>query len=371
MSNPPFSFRLSNTCGEARAGVLTVNDIKVETPVFMPVGTNATVKAITTDELKEIGYQLILGNTYHLHLRPGDQIIKNLGGLHRFMNWDRLILTDSGGYQVYSLSKINKVSEEGVLFQNHLDGNRKLLTPENTIEIQENLGSNIMMVLDECLAIPCKREKVEESIQLTTRWAARSLKSRRSNNSLFAIVQGAEYEDLRMESAHMLSEMDFEGFAIGGLSVGESSEIMYRITQIVTPILPENKPKYLMGVGDPLNIINSVERGVDMFDCVMPTRNARNGTLFTFQGKLNIKQSRYKEDKNPVAENCQCHVCQNYSRAYLRHLYHCNEILSSRLNTYHNLWFYFELMSEIRKSIIDNNFLTYKKQFIHKYLADS
>ena len=333
----------------------------------MPVGTNATVKAITVDELKRIGYRLILGNTYHLYLRPGDDTIKKLGGLHRFMNWDRAILTDSGGFQVFSLGKLNKVEEKGVTFQSHLDGSTHTLTPEKAIMIQENLGSNIMMVLDECLGIPTGKDKVWKSIELTGRWAERALKAKKTDNNLFGIVQGASFEDCRIASAQMLTAMPFNGYAIGGLSVGEEKETMYRMVDVVTSQLPDSKPRYLMGIGDPLDIVNCVASGIDMFDCVMPTRNARNGCLFTFQGKIRIKQAVHKNDPNPLDENCQCEVCQNYSRAYLNHLYRANEILASRLNTYHNLWFFHELISRIRSAILNGCYEEFRKQFFVDY----
>lgn len=361
-------FELTAEDGSARAGKIYLRDRIIDTPVFMPVGTNATVKAITVDELKSIGYQLILGNTYHLHLRPSDEVVYRLGGLHSFMNWDRCILTDSGGFQVFSLGKLNKVTEEGVYFQNHLDGSRMVLTPESTIRIQENLGSDIMMVLDECLGIPTERERVQRSIELTAKWAKRALQARKTNNNLFAIVQGAEYEDLRLESAQMLQDNAFDGYAIGGLSVGESKEIMNNIVKVVAPVLPKNKPRYLMGVGDPVDLLNSIESGVDMFDCVMPTRNARNGCLFTSQGKITIKQEKYTEDKQPIDNRCQCDVCRNYSRAYIRHLFKANEILASRLNTYHNLWFFKQLLSNAREAIREGQYQEFKRRFLAEYL---
>jgi queuine tRNA-ribosyltransferase len=366
--NKRLKYELIHQNGNARAGILNLAGQKIETPIFMPVGTNGTVKAITVNELKEIGYQLILGNTYHLSLRPGDETVKKLGGLHQFMNWDRAILTDSGGFQVFSLGKLNKITREGVYFQSHLDGQKIALTPERSIEIQENLNSNIMMVLDECLGLPVEREKVEKSIELTTHWAQRSFDARKSNNNLFGIVQGADYDDLRIESAQRLMEIDFDGYAIGGLSVGESKEIMYRITELIAPILPIQKPRYLMGVGDPVDLIEAVDSGIDMFDCVMATRNARNGSLFTFNGKISIKQAKYKEDHLPLEESCQCEVCQNYSRGYLRHLYQANEILSSRLNSYHNLYFFKKLMEKARIAIIKNRYQTFKKDFLSRYL---
>lgn len=367
--NTRLDYKLIHQDGNARAGILNLTGQKIETPIFMPVGTNGTVKAITVNELKEIGYQLILGNTYHLSLRPGDETVKKLGGLHQFMNWDRAILTDSGGFQVFSLGKLNKITREGVYFQSHLDGQKIALTPERSIEIQENLNSNIMMVLDECLGLPVERDKVEKSIELTTHWAQRSFDARKSNNNLFGIVQGADYDDLRIESAQRLMEIDFDGYAIGGLSVGESKEIMNRITELIAPILPIQKPRYLMGVGDPVDLLEAVGSGIDMFDCVMATRNARNGSLFTFDGKISIKQAKYKEDHLPLEESCQCEVCQNYSRGYLRHLYQANEILSSRLNSYHNLYFFKKLMEKAREAIIEKRYQSFKKDFLSRYLA--
>lgn len=369
MSSPKLKFQLEASDGFARAGSFQLNGQTIKTPVFMPVGTNATVKAITVDELKRIGYRLILGNTYHLHIRPGDELIHKLGGLHRFMNWDRSILTDSGGFQVFSLGKLNKLTEEGAFFRSHLDGSKMVLTPESAVQIQENLGSNIMMVLDECLPIPVDKKRAAESIARTTRWAERSFKARTSENNLFGIVQGADFDDLRQESAQMLMETDFDGFAIGGLSVGENKDVMNRIVALIAPDLPQNKPRYLMGVGDPIDIINSIELGIDMFDCVLPTRNARNGGLFTFGGPVSIKQARYREDDLPIDEGCDCEVCRNYSRAYLRHLFKADEILSSRLNSYHNLWFFKRLMEKTREAILDGSFKTFKQEFLSTYCA--
>lgn len=360
-------FNLEVKDQNARAGVLQLHGQRIETPIFMPVGTNATVKAITVDELKKIGYRLILGNTYHLHIRPGDEPIYRLGGLHQFMNWNRAILTDSGGFQVFSLGKLNKVTEEGAFFNSHLDGSKKVLTPETAIAIQENLGSDIMMVLDECLPIPVDKKTAAESIVRTAKWAERSFNARTSENSLFGIVQGADFDDLRRESAQQLMETDFDGFAIGGLSVGEGKDVMNRIVSIIAPDLPEQKPRYLMGVGDPIDMINSIESGIDMFDCVLPTRNARNGGLFTFKGPVSIKQSRYKEDSLPIDEDCGCDVCRNYSRAYLRHLYKSDEILSSRLNSYHNLWFFKRLLEKAREAIMTGSFKGFKRDFLAGY----
>jgi queuine tRNA-ribosyltransferase len=363
-------FQVAGQDGKARAGVLNLRGQEIQTPIFMPVGTNATVKGITEQELKGMGYKLILSNTYHLFLRPGDELIRNLGGLHKFMNWDRAVLTDSGGFQVFSLSKLNKVTEEGVLFQSHLDGAKHMLTPEKVIAIQENLGSDIMMVLDECLPIPSEKKKVAKSIQLTTRWANRCFEARQTDNNLFAIVQGANFDDLRVESAQMLTETDFNGFAIGGLSVGETKDIMVSTSELVCDQLPKEKPRYLMGVGEPTDLIKCIEVGIDMFDCVMPTRNARNGSLFTSKGKLSIKQARFREDPRPLDVNCSCEVCQNYSRAYLRHLFQANEILSSRLNTYHNLWFMKHLTDQAREAIIEGRYQAFKKKFLEDFYSN-
>ena len=360
-------FRLVARDGEARAGTLRLAGQTIETPIFMPVGTNATVKAITVEELKAIGYRLILANTYHLSLRPGDEVIEKLGGLHCFMNWDQAILTDSGGFQIFSLGMRNQVTEEGVFFRNHLDGKKILFTPERAIEIQENLGSDITMVLDECLGLPVERTKAQKSVERTTRWAKRCFEARRASRSLFAIVQGADYEDLRLESLQRLTEIDFDGFAIGGLSVGEERETMHRISRLTAPRLPQEKPRYLMGVGEPVDLLESIEAGVDMFDCVMATRNARNGCLFTRYGKISIKQARYREDGTPIEENCACETCRNYSRAYLRHLYQANEILSSRLNSYHNLHFFKRLMDEARTAILRKRYSHFKREFIRRY----
>ncbi len=367
MTQSSLKYELTASDGNARAGIIQLKGRKIKTPVFMPVGTNATVKALTVDELKSIGYQLILGNTYHLHLRPGDEIVRRLGGLHKFMNWNRCLLTDSGGFQVFSLAKLNKITDEGAYFQSHIDGARMMLTPESSIAIQENLGSDIMMVLDECLEIPAPKDKVAKSIELTYKWARRSFNARRNQNALFGIVQGAQYEDLRKESAQMIAGIDFDGYAIGGLSVGESKEVMYNVVSLVSPDLPAEKPRYLMGVGDPIDLLCCIEQGIDMFDCVMPTRNARNGSLFTFNGKISIKQQKYTEDPNPLDSSCECEVCRNYSRAYLRHLFKANEILASRLNSYHNLWFFKRLTEKIRESIIKGEFKKYKEEFLNQY----
>lgn len=364
-------FQLEKTSGSARAAVMTIGDQTIQTPIFMPVGTNATVKALTVDEIKSIGYQLILSNTYHLYLRPGDELIRKLDGLHRFMNWDRALLTDSGGFQVFSLGKMNRLTEEGAEFQSHIDGSRHMLTPEKAIQIQENLGSDIMMVLDECLGLPTTHEKAAKSIELTARWAKRCYDARTTQQNLFGIVQGADFEDLRQASAEMLTEIPFDGFAIGGLSVGEAKETLYRITRHTTPFLPKDKPRYLMGVGEPTDLIHCIGEGIDMFDCVMPTRNARNGSLFTSHGKLSIKQAKFKEDPKPLDPECDCEVCRNYSRAYLRHLFQANEILASRLNTFHNLYFLKNLTDQAREAILADRYEAFQKEFLEKYNSNN
>jgi len=337
---------------KARLGRIITSHGAIMTPAFLPVGTQGTVKSLTPEELVEVGVEGILGNTYHLYLKPGHETIGRLGGLHRFIHWERPILTDSGGYQVFSLAKLRKISEEGAAFQSHIDGSEHFLTPEKAMEIQRILGSDIAMVLDECVPYPSPHDYVRASTRLTTRWAERCLKARRSDDpALFGIVQGGMYRDLREESAGDLTRLGFQGYAIGGLSVGEPKSIMQDILEWTTPFLPEKDPRYLMGVGTPEDILHATLRGIDLFDCVLPTRNARNGTLFTKKGKISIKQARYADDPKPIDESCLCYSCRHYSRAYLRHLYLANEILSSRLNTIHNIYYYMELMKEIRKAI--------------------
>lgn len=352
---------------KARLGVIKTPHGEVETPVFMPVGTQGTVKALSPDELIAAGVKMILGNTYHLYLRPGHEVIKKLGGLHKFVNWNGPMLTDSGGFQVYSLNKLNKLTEEGALFKSHLDGSEHLLTPEGAMEIQEALGADIIMSLDECTSYPVSHEEALQSMQLTTRWARRCKDAKkRVDQALYGIVQGGVFNDLRMESANRLAEIGFDGYAVGGLSVGEGHEDMCRVLEETLPLLPEDKTRYLMGVGMPEDIVESVARGVDMFDCVLPTRNARNGMLFTSSGKLVIKNAQYADDPLPVEEDCPCYTCRNFSRAYLRHLYMAKEILSSRLNAIHNISYYMNLMSEIREAISENRFLEFKREFYSK-----
>lgn len=353
------SLRFELICSDqqtrARRGRLYTAHGVIETPAFMPVGTQATVKAITGEQLKALGAEIILANTYHLYLRPGQDTVEKLGGLHRFMAWDRTILTDSGGYQVFSLNELRKISDDGVHFQSHLDGSRHFLTPELAVDIQIALGSDIVMVLDDCLAYPATEYETARSLKRTTEWARRCKKhfERRppSAQNLFAIVQGGTSHHLRRECARELIDMDFPGYAIGGLAVGEPKPLLYEVIESLEPHLPADRPRYLMGVGTPADLIEAVALGVDMFDCVMPTRHARNGWLFTQEGHIVIKHARFKDDPGPIDASCLCPVCRTYSRAYLRHLFMANEILSSMLNTTHNLFFYLDTMRRIRQLI--------------------
>jgi queuine tRNA-ribosyltransferase len=359
-----FKFELikKDPFSKARLGKIETAHGSFTTPAFLPVGTQGTIKSLSPEELVEIGVEVILGNTYHLYLRPGHETIGKLGGLHQFIHWDRPILTDSGGYQVYSLGGLRKISEEGVTFQSHLDGSLHLLTPERVMEIQKTLGTDIAMVLDECVPYPSSYDYIKASTSLTTRWAKRCLHMRQEEGpAFFAIVQGGMYRDLREGSAQSLVEMDFEGYAVGGLSVGEPKSIMLDVLEWTTSLLPENAPRYLMGVGAPEDILSAAMLGIDLFDCVLPTRNARNGTLFTHSGKISIKQAQYRDDGRPVDENCLCYTCRHYSRAYLRHLYLANEILSSRLNTIHNLFYYMNFMKRIQEAIRENRLLAFHK----------
>lgn len=353
-------------------GEITTPRGNFETPVFMPVGTQGSVKALSPEDLKDVDVRIILANTYHLYLRPGHEVIARLGGLHRFMNWPGPILTDSGGFQVYSLSRLRTISEKGVTFQSHLDGSRHFIGPEEAMEIQKALGADIIMAFDECVPYPADYEYVLNSVRLTSLWARRCLEcSDNKKQALFGIVQGGTYPDLREMSAKELVDMNFDGYALGGLSVGEDKETRSQIVTETRGFLPDDKPVYLMGVGSPEDLVESVILGVDMFDCVMPTRNARNGTLFTSKGKMVIKNARYLDDERPIDENCRCYTCANYSRAYLRHLFLAKEILAYRLNTTHNLYYYTHLMSDIRKAIkedkVDTFRLTfYKNQKLHQ-----
>ncbi len=363
-------YELLKECSDtkARLGKLHTNRGVINTPIFMPVGTQATVKTMTPEELKEINAEIILSNTYHLFLRPGHGLIEKAGGLHKFMNWDRPILTDSGGFQVFSLGKLRKLSEEGATFNSHIDGSKQELTPEKAVEIQNALDSDIAMVLDECPPYPASREYVQNSLQRTTRWAKRCIEANKNpNQSLFGIVQGGMYRDLREESAKELLELDFPGYAIGGLSVGETKELMYEVLEYTVPLLPKDKPRYLMGVGSPDALFEGVEKGIDMFDCVHPTRIGRNGTAMTTFGTVNIKNAKYKEDFDPLDLECSCYTCKNYTKAYLRHLFKASEILGLRLMTYHNVHFLINTMKNIRESLTEDRFLAYKKEFFEKY----
>ena len=346
---------------KARLGVLRTPHGVINTPVFMPVGTYATVKTCSPRELEDLGAQIILGNAYHLYLRPGHNIVKKAGGLHKFMSWKGPILTDSGGYQVFSLGENRELSEEGAMFKSVIDGSKHFFSPERSIEIQEAIGADIIMNFDECTPYPCDYEYAKESMELTSRWARRCKDAHSKDGQLlFGIVQGSVYHDLRRKSAEDMMEIGFDGYAIGGLSVGEEAKIMYNMIGYTTPLLPRDKPHYLMGVGTPENLVEAVSLGIDMFDCVMPTRNARNGSLFTSQGRVKIKNAVHKRDFTPLDPNCECYTCRNFTRAYLRHLYMVNEILAHRLHTIHNLHFYLSLMRGIRRAIADNTFFRLK-----------
>jgi len=353
-----FRFTLEKTSSRARAGIIETDHGQILTPVFMPVGTLGTVKAMSPHELKESHAQIILGNTYHLYLRPGHELIRSAGGLHKFISWDRPMLTDSGGFQVMSLSDLRKITREGVQFQSHIDGSRHFFTPESVIAIQEALGADIIMSFDECPPFPATREYVEKSLKTTLKWAERGKLAftNSARQALFGIVQGGVYEDLRERSALELMQMDFPGYSIGGLAVGEPKEDMFRITAFLNDILPKDKPRYLMGVGTPSDLLNNIANGVDMFDCVMPTRNARKGSIFTRNGKMIIKAARYKDDFSPIDPLCGCYTCRHFSRAYIRHLISMNEILGMRLATIHSLYFYQELMQMARDAILDGRY---------------
>lgn len=348
----------------ARTGTITTAHGTFPTPIFMPVGTQATVKAMTPEELVQVKARIILANTYHLYMRPGHELISRMGGLHRFMGWSSPILTDSGGFQVFSLGELCRIREEGVTFQSHLDGSRHFISPEISIGIQEALGADIIMCFDECPPSSADYDYVRKSMEMTSRWAERCKESkRRDDQALFGIVQGGRFPDLRAQSAADLRAMDFDGYALGGLSVGEEKEVMHRVMESCEPLLPEDKPRYVMGIGTPEDLIEAIYRGYDMFDCVMPTRNARNGMLFTSGGSINIKKACYAEDASPIDPECGCYVCRTYSRAYLRHLFRAREILSSRLNTYHNLFYYLNLMERAREAIAAGRFTEFRSGF--------
>tara|TARA_X000000950_G_scaffold273621_1_gene357628 strand:- start:371 stop:1486 length:1116 start_codon:yes stop_codon:yes gene_type:complete len=363
-------FNLHNKSEFARRAELDFDRGKIQTPAFMPVGTNGTVKGLTNEDLLETGSEIILGNTFHLMLRPGDKSIRDLGGLHKFINWKKPILTDSGGFQVWSLGELSKITEEGVKFSSPYDGKKIFMTPEESIKIQENLGSDIVMVFDECTDYPASYEDAKKSMELSMRWAKRCKVAHKSKSALFGIVQGGMYKDLREESLNRLIDIDFNGIALGGLSVGESKEEKNEILEFMSNKLPEDKPRYLMGVGTPEDIVEAVRYGIDMFDCVLPTRNARNGQLFTSEGVINVRNAEYKDSDDPIDKNCDGKVSQNYSRAYLNHLQRTNEMLGSMLATYHNIYYYQSLMRDIRNAIKDNLFAKFLKDFYNKRNLD-
>jgi len=374
MSKLPVTYKLEKTSGKARAGEISTPHGTIKTPVFMPVGTQATVKAMTPEELVDVGSEIILGNTYHLYLRPNDELIARYGGLHHFMHWNKPILTDSGGFQVFSLGDLRKITEEGVKFSSHIDGSKHFLSPEKSISIQNNLGSDIAMVLDECPPGMSLEEYLIPSIERTTRWAKRSVDAHKKKDSqgLFAIVQGGIYTHLREKSLNELFEMDesFSGYAIGGLAVGEPREDMYKILDYIVEKCPTEKPRYLMGVGEPIDMLEAVESGIDMMDCVQPTRIGRHGTVFTKYGRLVIKNKKYEEDKTPLDETCDCYVCKNYTRGYIRHLFKAEEILGQRLATYHNLYFLITMMKNMRVAIFEDRFAQFKEVFVNNYLSN-
>ena len=364
----PVYFKLLAEDGKARLGELQTRHGVIPTPAFMPVGTAATVKSLTPEDLSGMGAKIILSNAYHLYMRPGHKLIEELGGLHRFMGWDGAILTDSGGFQVMSLSELRKISPEGVEFSSHLDGSRHFISPEVSMEIQRSLGSDIVMAFDECVKHPATREEVRKSLLITSDWERRSRAvTLKPHQGLFGILQGGMYPDLRAEHYEMIKDLDFEGWAIGGLSVGEPPALMYEILDTTVPLLPKEKVHYLMGVGTPEDLVEGVSRGVDIFDCVMPTRNARNGTLFTSTGKVHIKNAKYARDPEPLDPACECYTCRKYSKAYLRHLFVSGEILAARLNTIHNIYFYLNLMKKIREAIALRRFADFRAEFYRSY----
>ena len=396
-----FQVLATDPSSQARTGIITTAHSVIETPVFMPVGTRGTVKALTQEMLETLDARIILGNTYHLFLRPGHGLIAELGGLHKFMSWERSLLTDSGGFQVFSLGDLRKIKEEGVEFRSHLDGSKQFISPEVSMQIQHALGSDIVMAFDECTPYPATHEVAKKSLELTTRWAVRSRREfdrlssasfqvassasetsienqnfsegktqperLRYKNSLFGIIQGSVYHDLRKQSLEQLLEIGFEGYAIGGLSVGEEKHQMYDTTEFIAPLLPKEKPRYLMGVGTPEDLVESVARGIDMFDCVMPTRNARNGQVFTTYGKVNVRNAKHAKEAIPLDAECACAVCQRYTRAYIRHLYLNDEILASILCSYHNIAFYLDTMRQIRQAIALGEFATFRARFLEKF----
>lgn len=365
-----FEYEILKECSRtgARVGRFHTAHGSFDTPIFMPVGTQATVKAVTPRDLIEIGTQIILSNTYHLYMRPGHQLVKEAGGLHKFMNWDRPILTDSGGFQVFSLSDLREIKEEGVYFRSHLDGSSHFIGPEKAMEIENALGADIIMAFDECSPYPCSYEEASKAVERTTRWAIRCKQShKRQDQALFGIIQGSIYKDLRLKSAEEILSLDLPGYGIGGLSVGEPKPLMYEILDTLMPVMPKDKPRYLMGVGSPDCLIEGVIRGVDMFDCVLPTRIARNGTAMTSEGRIVVRNAIYQRDFSPLDPECDCYACQNFSRAYIRHLVKAGEILASILISIHNLRFLIRLMEEVRKAIWEDRLPEFKKDFFVKY----
>ncbi|MEI6845936.1 MAG: tRNA guanosine(34) transglycosylase Tgt [Candidatus Firestonebacteria bacterium] len=353
---------------KARCGIISTPHGDIETPVFMPVGTTGTVKAMTMRDMKETGASIMLGNTYHLYLRPGVEVIKNAGGLHKFIGWDKPLLTDSGGFQVFSLQGLRKVTEDGVLFQSYLDGSEHMFSPEKVMEIENTLGADIIMAFDECVPNPCEKEYAIEALERTTAWAQRCRNAHDSKDrALFGIIQGSIFPDLRERSAKEITNIDFDGYAIGGLSVGESKDLMYGMVDIVEPFMPADKPRYLMGVGTPEDIWAAVERGVDMFDCVMPTRIARNGSIYTSGGRIIIRNSIYSKDLSPLDPECDCYTCKNFTKSYLRHLANMGEFTGKQLNTLHNLTFMIKLLATIKTAIKEDRFLEAKEAFFKKY----
>lgn len=363
---PAVRYEHIKTCKQsgARLGRVHTPHGSFETPTFMPVGTQATVKGMSPYELEEIGANIILSNTYHLFLRPGQEIVKEAGGLHSFMNWDRAILTDSGGFQVFSLSDFRNIKEEGVTFRSHIDGSKKFMSPEISIGVQNDLGADIIMCFDECTPYPCEHDYAKKSMEMTTRWAKRCKEAhkRPHDQALFGIVQGSTYKDLRIESAKQITDLDFPGYAIGGLSVGEPGDLMNEMLEETVPYLPKDKPRYLMGVGSPDYLIDGAIRGIDMFDCVIPSRNGRNGSVFTSKGRVIIRDAKYAREYAPMDENCDCYACRNFSRAYVRHLFKCGEMLGLRLATWHNLRFLIKLMEDVRQAIRDDRLLDFRKE---------
>jgi queuine tRNA-ribosyltransferase len=364
-------YELIKTCKQtgARLGRVHTPHGSFDTPAFMPVGTQASVKGMSPDEIKEIEAQIILSNTYHLYMRPGEDIIKEAGGLHKFMNWDRPILTDSGGFQVFSLSELRNIKEEGVTFKSHIDGSKHFLTPETAIQIQNDLGADIIMAFDECTPYPCEYDYAKKSLERTTRWARRCKEAHKNteNQALFGIVQGGTFKDLRIQSANELLELDFPGYAIGGLSVGEPAEEMYEMLECTVPLLPKDKPRYLMGVGSPDYLIEGAINGIDMFDCVLPTRIGRNGTVMTSRGKIIVRDAKYSRDFTSMDPECDCYACKNFTKAYIRHLIKAKEMLGIRLTAWHNLRFLINLMKNIRQAIMEDRLGDFKKEFFSTY----